>query len=105
MDNGPDGSWEMTVTEDVYYGILHCEHIYYFVMLPNSDRLCCTSIIDGEQRLITDPDEIFYLLKKFGLVDFCKSRCFKQLTTRLMKVNAYGRSSYVSTHVSQPVYS
>nr|DAE25223.1 MAG TPA: Protein of unknown function DUF262 [Siphoviridae sp. ctWWc42] len=46
-------------------------------MPPNSDRLSCTSIVDGEQRLITDHDEIVYLLKKFGLVDFCKSRCFE----------------------------
>lgn len=76
-DKGIDDFWEATVTEDIHYGILHCEHIYYFVMPPNSDRLSCTSIVDGEQRLITDHDEIVYLLKKFGLVDFCKSRCFE----------------------------
>lgn len=74
MDNGPDGSWEMTVTEDVYYGILHCEHIYYFVMLPNSDRLCCTSIIDGEQRPVNDPKELNYLFNKFGLDNISRIR-------------------------------
>ncbi len=80
-----DSFWEATVTEEVNYGILHCEHIYYFVMPPNSDRLSCTSIIDGEQHLITDLDEIAYLLKKFGLMDFCRSRYFEYLATPLMK--------------------
>ena len=87
-DKGMDASWVATVTEEVNYGILHCEHIYYFVMPPNSDRLSCTSIIDGEQRLVDSQEEILYLLKKFGLMDFCKSRCFEYLATPLMKVTA-----------------
>lgn len=87
-DEGLDAFWEATVTEEVNYGILHCEHIYHFVMPPNSDRLTCTSIIDGEQRLVDSQIEIICLLKKFGLIDFCKSRVFEYLATPLMKVTA-----------------
>ena len=60
---------EVTVTEDVNYGILHCEHIYCFVMPPNSNCVYCYSVVDGEQRCIDDPDEIDYLFNKFGLMD------------------------------------
>lgn len=63
---------EVTVTEDMNYGILHCEHIYYFVMPPNSNRIDCTSFIDGEQRSIDDPDELYELFNKFGLTDIFK---------------------------------
>lgn len=60
---------EVTVTEDVSYGILHCEHVYCFVMPTNSNCINCTSVIDGEQRCINDPDEIDDLLNKFGITD------------------------------------
>lgn len=83
-----DASWVATVTEEVNYGILHCEHIYYFVMPPNSGCLYCASIIDGEEYLINDPDELDYLIKKFDLLGLIKSRCFEYLATPLMKVTA-----------------
>ena len=60
---------EVTVTEDVNYGILHCEHIYCFVMPTNSNCINCTSVIDGEQRFVDDPDEIDELINKFGITD------------------------------------
>ena len=74
IEGEPYANREVTVTEDVNYGILHCEHVYYFVMPPNSNRIDCTSVIDGEQRPVDDPDEIDELLNKFGLTDiFCIS--------------------------------
>ena len=72
IEDAPYVNREVTVTEDVGYGILHCEHVYYFVMPPNSNSINCTSVIDGEQRSVDDPDEIDYLLNKFSLNDIFK---------------------------------
>ena len=69
IEGEPYTNREVTVTEDVSYGILHCEHVYYFVMPPNSNCIDCTSVIDGEQCRINDPDEIDDLLNKFCLTD------------------------------------
>lgn len=69
IEGEPHAVREVTVTEDVSYGILHFEHVYCFVMPPNSGCVYCYSVIDGEQRCINDPDEIDYLVNKFGLTD------------------------------------
>lgn len=69
IEDDPYANREVTVTEDVSYGILHCEHVYYFVMPPNSNCVYCYSVVDGEQRCLDDPDEIDDLLNKFGLMD------------------------------------
>lgn len=69
IDGDPYANREVTVTEDVSYGILHCEHVYCFVMPPNSNCVYCYSVIDGEQGCINDVDEIDYLFNKFGLTD------------------------------------
>lgn len=69
IEGEPYAIREVTVTEDVNYGVLHCEHVYYFVMPPNSNCVECTSVIDGEQRCVDDPDEVDCLLNKFGLTD------------------------------------
>ena len=69
IEGEPYANREVTVTEDVSYGILHCEHVYYFVMPPDSGCVDCTSVIDGEQRCINDTDEIDYLFNKFCLTD------------------------------------
>ena len=67
IDGEPYSNREVTVTEDVNYGILHCEHVYYFVMHPNSNCVYCYSVVDGEQCCIDDHDEIDDLLNKFCL--------------------------------------
>ena len=72
IEDDPYINREVTVTEDVSYGILHCEHVYYFVMPPNSNCVYCYSVVDGEQRCINDVDEIDALLNKFGLTDIFK---------------------------------
>ena len=69
IEDDPYINREVTVTEDVSYGILHCEHVYYFVMPPNSNCVNCTSVIDGEQCSVDDTDEIDELLNKFCLND------------------------------------
>lgn len=69
IEGEPYANREVTVIEDISYGILHCEHVYYFVMPPNSNCVYCTSVIDGEQCSVDDPDEIDYLLNKFNLMD------------------------------------
>lgn len=69
IEDDPYSNREVTVTEDVSYGILHCEHVYYFVMPPNSNCVYCYSVVDGEQRSVDDPDEIDYLFNKFSLMD------------------------------------
>ena len=67
IEDDPYANREVTVTEDISYGILHCEHIYCFVMPPNSNRVNCTSVVDGERRSVDDPKELNYLFNKFGL--------------------------------------
>lgn len=63
----PYANREVTVTEDVSYGILHCEHVYCFVMPTDSGCVYCYSVVDGEQRSVDDPKELNYLFNKFGL--------------------------------------
>lgn len=69
IEGEPYANREVTVTEDISYGILHCEHVYHFVMPPNSNCVYCYSVVDGEQCRINDPYEIDDLLNKFGLID------------------------------------
>lgn len=72
IEDNPYVNHEVTVTEDVSYGILHCEHVYYFVMPTNSNCVYCYSVVDGEQCCINDVDEIDHLFNKFGLTDIFK---------------------------------
>ena len=72
IEDDPYAIHEVTVTEDVNYGILHCEHVYYFIMPLDSNCVYCYSVVDGEQRRINDLDEIDYLLNKFDIAHIFK---------------------------------